>query len=195
MRRRSPAGAPLLTRAPRLRTHARAGSCSHRSSPTAQLPPPRSLHPCADAAVGLDESIRLELRKLGKDGVKTTVVCPFFIDTGMFNGATYKFPRFTPLLKPDYAAKKIVDAVLLNKPTLLLPLAANLIGLIKGVLPAEIAADLADWFGVLDSMDDFKGRAPAKLAADGGAAEGPSQAFPVSEGATAAAAERKKKTK
>src|SRR5262245_26279482 len=34
------------------------------------------------AAVGFDESLRVELRK-SAPGVRTTVVCPFYIDTGM----------------------------------------------------------------------------------------------------------------
>ena len=39
-------------------------------------------------AVGIDESIRLELKKqkLYKH-IRTTVICPFFINTGMFDGA------------------------------------------------------------------------------------------------------------
>jgi short-subunit dehydrogenase len=37
-------------------------------------------------AKGFAESLRLELRKLKKWGVKTTVVCPYFINTGMFDG-------------------------------------------------------------------------------------------------------------
>ncbi len=38
------------------------------------------------AAIGFDESLRNELLRLGKDGVKTTVVCPYYINTGMFKG-------------------------------------------------------------------------------------------------------------
>jgi all-trans-retinol dehydrogenase (NAD+) len=37
-------------------------------------------------AVGFDESLRNELVRLGKDGVKTTCVCPYYINTGMFDG-------------------------------------------------------------------------------------------------------------
>lgn len=37
------------------------------------------------AAVGFDEAIRLELEFLGRQGVHTTCICPFFIQaTGMF---------------------------------------------------------------------------------------------------------------
>ena len=38
-------------------------------------------------AVGIDESLRNELCAVGKTGVKTTVVCPYYINTGMFEGA------------------------------------------------------------------------------------------------------------
>ena len=37
-------------------------------------------------AVGFQESLTMELDSLGKDGVHTTTVCPFFINTGMFDG-------------------------------------------------------------------------------------------------------------
>ena len=39
------------------------------------------------AVVGFDESVRNDLVRLKKNGVKTTVVCPFYINTGMFKGA------------------------------------------------------------------------------------------------------------
>lgn len=42
------------------------------------------------AAVGFAESIGLELLAIGKDGVKTTIVCPYFINTGMFDGCQTK---------------------------------------------------------------------------------------------------------
>lgn len=43
------------------------------------------------AAVGFDESLRFEMESLGKDGIHTTVVCPFFINTGMFDGAKTRY--------------------------------------------------------------------------------------------------------
>ncbi|XP_030259841.1 epidermal retinol dehydrogenase 2 isoform X3 [Sparus aurata] len=42
------------------------------------------------AAVGFAESVGLELVATGKDGVKTTIVCPYFINTGMFDGCQTK---------------------------------------------------------------------------------------------------------
>jgi len=38
------------------------------------------------AALGFHESVRAELYTLNKTGVHMTVVCPFFINTGMFEG-------------------------------------------------------------------------------------------------------------
>ena len=42
------------------------------------------------AVVGFDESIRMELRKSKINGVKTTCVCPYYINTGMFDGVKTK---------------------------------------------------------------------------------------------------------
>lgn len=48
-------------------------------------------------AVGFDESLRFELRSK-KSKVKTTCICPYFINTGMFDGASSKFPLLLPIL-------------------------------------------------------------------------------------------------
>ena len=37
-------------------------------------------------AVGINESLTSELHIAGLDGVHTTLVCPFYINTGMFDG-------------------------------------------------------------------------------------------------------------
>lgn len=42
------------------------------------------------AAVGFMESMHIELRAAGYKNIHTTIVCPFFINTGMFNGANAK---------------------------------------------------------------------------------------------------------
>ena len=47
------------------------------------------------AAVGFNEALRQELRR-GASGVRTTVVCPYYIDTGMFKGVKTRFPFLLP---------------------------------------------------------------------------------------------------
>lgn len=70
------------------------------------------------AVIGLDSSLRFELLRLKRTGVKTTCVCPYLIDTGMFHGAS---SPLVPYLKPEYVADKIVEAVLTDQKLLILP--------------------------------------------------------------------------
>uniref|UniRef100_A0A4W6ERQ6 Short chain dehydrogenase/reductase family 16C member 5 n=1 Tax=Lates calcarifer TaxID=8187 RepID=A0A4W6ERQ6_LATCA len=82
-------------------------------------------------AVGFAESVGLELLATGKDGIKTTIVCPYFINTGMFDGCQTKWPSLLPILNPDYVAKKIIHAVLTDQVYLLLPKSIYLIAALK----------------------------------------------------------------
>lgn len=107
-------------------------------------------------AVGFDESLRMELRKMNKTGVKTTCVCPYVINTGMFDGAKDKF---IPMLQQKYVEKKIVQAVLTNQEVLMLPRFCYLLTPIKGLFPVDIYDDLCELTGTRELMDSFKGRA------------------------------------
>ncbi|GFY46241.1 hypothetical protein TNIN_391611 [Trichonephila inaurata madagascariensis] len=42
------------------------------------------------AAIGLMEALQVELHSEGRKNIHTTIICPFFINTGMFNGASTK---------------------------------------------------------------------------------------------------------
>jgi all-trans-retinol dehydrogenase (NAD+) len=108
------------------------------------------------AAFGFDESLRMELRRLGS-GVKTTVVCPFFINTGMFRGVKTRFPILLPILDPDKAVRRIVRAVLKNRRRLIMPPFVCTLYLLR-LVPVPVLDVMADFFGISHSMDDFKGR-------------------------------------
>ncbi|XP_053103178.1 epidermal retinol dehydrogenase 2 isoform X2 [Hemicordylus capensis] len=55
------------------------------------------------AAVGFAESIHTEMLALGKTGVKSTLVCPYFINTSMFDGVeTNTMPGKLVHLTADY---------------------------------------------------------------------------------------------
>ncbi|KAJ8277655.1 hypothetical protein GJAV_G00078140 [Gymnothorax javanicus] len=110
------------------------------------------------AAVGFAESVALELLATGKDGIKTTIVCPFVIDTGMFDGCNSKWPRMIPILNPNYVARKIVDAILTNQVYLLLPRSMYVIAGLKNILPTKVGVVMGDYLGAFHLMDDFKGR-------------------------------------
>jgi len=109
------------------------------------------------AAFGFDESLRMELRRM-KSAVRTTVVCPFFINTGMFEGVKTRFPLVLPILKKDYAVKKIVKAVLKNRKRLIMPRFVYSVYLLR-LLPVSVMDWTANFFGISHAMDDFRGRA------------------------------------
>ena len=109
------------------------------------------------AAVGFDESLRMELKRLGSP-VRTTVVCPFFIDTGMFEGVKTRFAWLLPILKPDYVVRRILGAIEGNRSRLIMPRFVMTVPVIR-VLPPFLFDAVLGFFGVNRSMDEFVGRA------------------------------------
>ena len=119
---------------------------------------PRLTDYCASkfAAVGLDESLRAELRKRAP-GVRTTVVCPYYIDTGMFEGVKTRFSFLLPILKEEKVADKILKAVERDRPRLQMPALVHSIPLLR-LLPVPLFDVIAKIMGITASTDDFVGR-------------------------------------
>ncbi len=109
------------------------------------------------AALGLSESLRLELRQLGHTHVGVTAVCPSYVGTGMFGGVTP--PRLTRLLTPERVADLSVKAVLANKAYVLTPWLVKLTPFLHGILPRRVFDVVAAAFGVNTSMASWRGRA------------------------------------
>jgi all-trans-retinol dehydrogenase (NAD+) len=107
------------------------------------------------AAFGFDESLRLELKKLGSD-VKTTIVCPYYIDTGMFDGVKTRFSWLLPILQPDTVVSRIVRAIEKNRRRLVMPWFIYSSWLSR-LMPVAWYDALMDFFGVTRSMDEFHG--------------------------------------
>lgn len=107
-------------------------------------------------AVGFNESLRAELVTRGCKGVNTTVVCPFFINTGMFEGV--KPNILMSLLEPEYAVDKILEAILTNQHMLCMPRMLYVFCAIKGLVPLSVYDRFAEMFGLHTSMEEFKGR-------------------------------------
>nr|XP_033790073.1 epidermal retinol dehydrogenase 2 [Geotrypetes seraphini]XP_033790074.1 epidermal retinol dehydrogenase 2 [Geotrypetes seraphini]XP_033790075.1 epidermal retinol dehydrogenase 2 [Geotrypetes seraphini]XP_033790076.1 epidermal retinol dehydrogenase 2 [Geotrypetes seraphini] len=110
------------------------------------------------AAVGFAESLGLEMLALGKTGVKTTIVCPYFINTGMFDGCTTKWPNLLPILESDYAARKIMDAILKEQVFLVMPRSLYFVFAMRNLVSVKLGFLLGDYFGAFHFMDHFKGR-------------------------------------
>ncbi len=108
------------------------------------------------AAVGFDESLRMELADTAP-GVRTTVVCPYFIDTGMFEGTETRFAWLLPILEEGKVAARIVRAIERNERKVVLPPAVHLIPPTR-VLPVRAFDAVAGFLGVNAAMDHFRGR-------------------------------------
>ena len=119
---------------------------------------PRMASYCASkwAAVGFSDSVRLELDQAGHSHVKVTTVCPYYIKTGMFDGA--KAGLLLPLLEPDAVVSTVWKAMKKGRPMLVMPKTVLLNETIKGVLPTPFRDFLGGKiFGVHKTMDEFKG--------------------------------------
>ena len=110
------------------------------------------------AAMGFDESLRAELRKTAP-ALRTTVVCPYYVDTGMFRGVKSRFPRLLPILREDDVAARIVRAVQRDQRQLILPPLVRLVPLLR-ILPVGAFDWIASLLGINASMDAFEGRGP-----------------------------------
>ncbi|CAO2581035.1 Epidermal retinol dehydrogenase 2 [Lemmus lemmus] len=102
------------------------------------------------AAFGFAESVFLETFAQKQNGIKTTIVCPFLIKTGMFEG-------LLPILEPEYAVRKIVEAILQEKLYLYMPKFLYFIMFLKSFLPVKTGMLIADYLGVFQVMDGFTG--------------------------------------
>jgi all-trans-retinol dehydrogenase (NAD+) len=108
------------------------------------------------AAVGFDESLRLEMRRLGHP-IRTTVVCPWYVDTGMFRGVKTRFPLLLPLLKQEEVAARILGAIRGDRKRLVMPRFVMAVLLVRA-LPLGLFDAMMRFFGVDRTMDEFAGR-------------------------------------
>ncbi|MBX9788720.1 MAG: SDR family NAD(P)-dependent oxidoreductase [Pirellulales bacterium] len=108
------------------------------------------------AVLGFSDGIRLELAELGQRHVRVTAVCPSFVNTGLFAGATAI--RQTTFLETDSLAEKIVRAIERDKIYLLAPRLAYITPVLRGILPTRLFDAVGRWFGVTTSMRHWQGR-------------------------------------
>ncbi|XP_070573866.1 retinol dehydrogenase 10-B-like [Ptychodera flava] len=110
------------------------------------------------AAVGLHESLYFELDKLGIEGVKMTLVQPWWIDTGMFDGFAPRKGISPPALHPQYVADKVLHAVQINQEVIALPRDGYIIQFLKTIMPTSATGIVGRFGGTYTAMDTFIGR-------------------------------------
>jgi all-trans-retinol dehydrogenase (NAD+) len=112
--------------------------------------------PSKFGAFGFTEALRNELRA-GGSNVRTLLVCPYYISTGMFSGVKTRFPLLLPILRPAYVALRTLDAIECGKQQLIMPPFAAIVPVAR-FLPVPILDVVNDFFGINRSMEDFSGR-------------------------------------
>ncbi|NNF03923.1 MAG: hypothetical protein HKN17_05615 [Rhodothermales bacterium] len=90
--------------------------------------------------------------------IRTTLICPYFIDTGMFAGVRSWFPLL-PVLSTDRVADRIIKAVARKRRRLLMPRLVYLVFPLR-LLPVGLFDGLARLLGVTGAMRGFRGREP-----------------------------------
>ncbi|XP_063626065.1 short-chain dehydrogenase/reductase family 16C member 6 isoform X1 [Cydia splendana] len=91
------------------------------------------------ATVGFHESLFTELRAHGHTTIHATLVCPYYINTGMFDGVT---PHLMPMLEPDYVAENMIDSIRKNEVNCIMPGSVRYLLPLKCLLPAKMCWDL-----------------------------------------------------
>ena len=113
------------------------------------------------AVAGLTESLRLEVQKMGKNGVRFSSIHPNFLKKGLFEGTKLNF--IGQLLAPgvkshDQVAKVIVNrAIKLGFHSPKVPWIMNQIVLLRAIMPSSLLIKFSSLYGLYDMMDDYKG--------------------------------------
>lgn len=113
------------------------------------------------AVFGWAESLRIETALAGKDGIKHTLVCPFYINTGMFDGVKTGNPLL-PILDPKYVVAEIMNAVKTEKEEIYLPNIVMITYLSRLILPTVVRDSILRIMGVSRAMSDFQGQRQVK---------------------------------
>lgn len=109
------------------------------------------------AVVGWSDSVRLELGQAGHHHLKVTTVCPYYVRTGMFDGA--RSAPLLPLLEPADVVDQTWSAMLRGQAMLVMPRTVLVSEVAKGVLPIGVRDFVADKvLGIYHTMEDFTGR-------------------------------------
>ncbi len=105
---------------------------------------------------GFSEALRLELQENGHEHVGISIICPGFVDTGMFDGA--EPPLLMPMLQPEFVVDQIMESIEDNKLYVQEPFMVKLTPALRALLPTPIVDKLMDVTGATRAMKGWKGR-------------------------------------
>ncbi|CAM4505344.1 epidermal retinol dehydrogenase 2-like [Caretta caretta] len=109
------------------------------------------------AIIGFLESLAFELQAAGKKGIKTTIVCPSFVNTELSTGIRVSRPLLLPILDVEYAGRKIVDAIREEKFYVFMPL-TNCLSSLKNFVPKKVLLLAVEYAGIFNNLDGVRDR-------------------------------------
>ncbi len=106
--------------------------------------------------IGLSEALHAEWKVNGHHHLHVTIVCPGYVDTGMFEGV--RAPRLMPMLRADDVVDSVVEAVQANRLYVLEPALVKVTPILHALLPRAAFDRVSDLLGVYGSMKSWRGR-------------------------------------
>uniref|UniRef100_A0A8D0L7G5 Estradiol 17-beta-dehydrogenase 11 n=1 Tax=Sphenodon punctatus TaxID=8508 RepID=A0A8D0L7G5_SPHPU len=97
------------------------------------------------AAVGFHKTLTQELAALGKDGIKTSCLCPVIVNTGFVKNPSQ---RLLPLLEPEHVANTLMEGILTNQKMIIVPPILNVLLMLERLLPERAIAGVSRLFEV-----------------------------------------------
>ncbi|XP_005304729.3 retinol dehydrogenase 10-like [Chrysemys picta bellii] len=116
------------------------------------------------AVVGFHEALSHQLKAKRINGVKTTLVCPYLVDTGMFTGCRIRRELAALLspLKPDDCVKIAMKGILNNQPIICIPRVMYFAVVLKHLLPWDVQVLVHKFLGIDKCMHPFIRQREAK---------------------------------
>lgn len=111
------------------------------------------------ALCGLEEAMYYDMGLYKMDGVHSTIIHPFFMNTGMFSGVEVGYPTVLPILEPEHVMKCCMDAILTNQRYVFSPGYIFRPALIlKQIIPDKALTAANLFFKFDQQMNTFTGR-------------------------------------
>ncbi|XP_036709571.1 17-beta-hydroxysteroid dehydrogenase 13 isoform X2 [Balaenoptera musculus] len=89
------------------------------------------------AAVGFHRALTSEFEALGKTGIKTSCLCPVFVNTGFTKNPS---TRLCPVLETNEVARSLIDGILTNKKMIFVPSYLSIFLTLEKFLPERALA-------------------------------------------------------
>ncbi|KAM9143660.1 estradiol 17-beta-dehydrogenase 11-like isoform 2-T2 [Pangshura tecta] len=108
------------------------------------------------AAVGFHKALTQELSALGNDGIKTSCLCPVFVNTGFVKNPSI---RFMKVLEPEKVANKLLEGILTNQKMIFVPSFLKIRLILEKILPEHALAAAYKWQNIqFDAVVGYRNR-------------------------------------